>query len=320
MFFSSGTGLESVNQLLVCPSPDGILTSAALVRLIGRYSAHSITIHFSGPEDVQRVRPDQWKSCRTVVFVNLGVACQPRATRDCVRQLTGCGHRLVGLCDEHGARAWRKVLGDDVYNNLLIKPQDRHDSTYKSSSAVLRKFCFDNNIPLDEHTHNLLEAGEAADVGCYGFPLARWVNEVVKVSGRDFSRKHHLIEWFARNAWVDDEIRAWRDEYRVLATNQAEILASMQDIGDGIVQAEMGMRSYDMTSLKEAMCQRGQVAVLTNCTQTYLLTNRDSIKLKEILRVLAPTLHPIKASGWKVVVKNEDLSEALAAIRVAVGT
>ena len=99
--------------LIAVGSVDGVLTSAAVLRLIGR----DCQILFTQAFTVDRLDLSSLPTGSEIVLVDLAVNLKaPQMTVDFLRRLRAAGHHLVAIIDEHGRADWFAALahaGDD---------------------------------------------------------------------------------------------------------------------------------------------------------------------------------------------------------------
>lgn len=245
--------LRSVNQIVSVGSVDGVLTTAALLHLIGS----DVEVVFAQAFTVDKVDPSTWQPGRKVAFVDLAVNNRDKAmTADFVRRIRSAGHEIVAVCDEHCREDWMEVLG--TFDGLLIEPQSQALGTIKSSGAVLLATLGDE---LDEHTRLLCDAADRADrmefVG-----VGALVNQAVKSKIADDTRRVYLAKHFASATEADATIAGWIKEYEVILANHQEILSSKTDCGDGIVRVSTVGRVVDMTTLMSQLYQAGAKVVI----------------------------------------------------------
>ena len=260
LMFSSVKSLlqVAVDLIMVVPSPDGILTAAALLKLTGK---QDIKVLLVSPGRLDNIQINTWKPDSNIVMVNLGVdRNNPKGTREFLDRIQAAGHAVVAIVDHHNSSDWKKVLGDEGLANLFIQPQEK-SSGFSSSGAVLLHALGEEDI--DPHTRELLEAADRADQGDYSPRLAKLVNEVIKPSpNSDIRRRWTLIRHLAKDTQPSPEIAAWASEYQDILAHHEEVLGARQELGHGIVLVDIAGGKVDRNVLKRRLYQMGYVAVV----------------------------------------------------------
>ena len=246
--------MKNINQVVSVGSVDGILTTAALLHVIGD---SDVDVVFAQAFTVDKVDVSSWKPERKVALVDLAVNNRDKTmTANFVQRLKAAGHQIVVVCDEHSREDWLEVLG--TFDGLLIEPQSQANGSLKSSGAVL----FDAmRNRLDDHCLALCDAADRADrmdfVG-----LGAVVNQAVKSKIQDDTRRVYLAKHFANSSGADATILGWIKEYEVILANHQEIFAAKQDLGDGIVKVSAIGKVVDMTTLMSQLYKGGAKVVV----------------------------------------------------------
>jgi len=178
---------SNINHVVAVGSVDGILTSAAFLRLIG--ADQTVGLEFAQAFTVDKIDPTKWEPNRQVAFVDLAVNNRdPQMTADFVRRIREAGHTIVAVCDEHNAEDWLRVLGS--FDGLLITPVSQDTGEIKSSGALLVKVWQDAQtkshvvffkVPeWDAHTGELCVAADAGDRMDFSTRFGGLVNQAVK--------------------------------------------------------------------------------------------------------------------------------------------
>lgn len=306
--------ISSINQIVSVGSVDGILTSAALLRLVGNTD---VDIVFAQAFTVDKINVSFWKPDRKVAFVDLAVNNRDKSmTKAFVERLKVAGHQIVAVCDEHNRNDWLEVLGS--FDGHFIEPQSQEEGTYKSSGAVLQNAVGDQ---LDTHGKTLCETADKADRMQFE-GVGKLVNEAVKSKIQDDTRRVYLARHFSQNSEPDATIQGWIKEYEVILVNHQAILDAKTDLGDGIVRVSAVDKIVDMTTLMSQLYKSGaKVVVLEGemfdktagkkLRQIAFGTN-DKIDLLACIKQVVPM-----ASGFaqKANIKPEDEEIALTAVR-----
>lgn len=308
--------MKNVNQIVSVGSVDGVLTSAAMLRLIGNTK---VGIVFTQAFAVDKIDISGWQPGSKVAFVDLAVNNRDKAmTKTFVERLRAAGHQIIAVCDEHCREDWLEVLG--TFEGLAIEPQSQAEGTYKSSGAVLLAAKGDE---LDAHGKALCSDADKADAMKFE-GMGKLVNEAVKSKIADDTRRVHLARHFAQNDSADSTIQGWIKEYEVILANHQEILAAKQDLGDGLVRVSAIDKVVDMTTLMSQLYKGARVVVLEGemfdkaagkkVRQIALGTNEKGFDLLACIKQVVPN-----ASGFaqKANVEPQFEEAATAAVRTA---
>ncbi len=327
--------IQQINQIVGVGSVDGILTSAALLRLI---RSTEVDIVFTQAFTVDKVDISAWKPNRKVAFVDLAVNNGDKTmTVAFVQRLQFAGHRVIAVCDEHSREDWLAILSetivpswrsadDEYYDidrshqgfNLLIEPQSQSAGLFKSSGAVLVAALGDQ---LDTHGKMLCETADKADrmefVG-----VGALVNQAVKSKIADDSRRVYLARHFANASEADATIQGWIKEYEAILDNHKAILVAKQNLSDGIVRVNAVGKVVDMTTLMSTLYSSGARVVICGAemfdkakgckTRQIVFGTNEKIDLLACVKQVVPT-----ASGFaqKVNVAPESEEVAISAVR-----
>lgn len=249
--------LSFVDQIVAVGSIDGILTTAALLRTIGR--PNEVGVVFTQAFEFDKIDPAAWEPNRRVAFVDLAVNNRnPQMTADFVRRLREAGHQLVAVIDEHSREDWLDCLVS--FEDLAVEPQSQKAGVFKSSGAVL-KAALDDTI--DAHTAELLDSADAGDRMDFTTRFGGVVNQAVKAAIQDNNRRVYMARHFASQRDPDEKIRGWVAEYQEILANHAAIVAAKQDLGDGMIRVVATGKRVDMTTLLSGLYRTGvRVVVL----------------------------------------------------------
>lgn len=246
--------MKNINQIVAVGSVDGVLTTAALLRVIGDVN---VGLVFTQAFAVDKIDISGWQPNSRVAFVDLAVNNRDKAmTKGFVEKLRAAGHQIVAVCDEHSREDWLAVLGSS--DGLLIEPQSQAEGVFKSSGAVLVAALGEQ---LDTHGKLLCDAADAADRMEFA-GVGALVNQAVKSKIQDDTRRVHLAVHFADSTEPDDTILKWIKEYETILKTHEEILAGKQDLGNGIIRVSAVGKVVDMTTLMSTLYKGGARVVV----------------------------------------------------------
>ena len=309
--------LRSITQIVAVGSVDGILTAAALLRIIGNAE---VDIVFTQAFTVDKVDVSAWKPGRCVAFVDLAVNNRGKQmTAALVHRIREAGHELVAVCDEHSREDWAEILG--TFEGLVIEPQSQAKGKYRSSGAVLFDAALDDEH-LDGPAQMLCFAANKADRMVFE-GVGALVNSAVKSRIADDSRRVYLARHFAQNVEPDSTIQGWIKEYEEILRNHEAILAAKQDLGDGIVRVSAVGKTVDMTTLMRQLYESGARIVVC---ESELFNRGLGRKTKQVafgsgdnrldlLAVIKPSVPTASGVASKANVEPGYEQVALAAIR-----
>lgn len=315
--------MAHIDLIVSVGSVDGILTTAALMRLVGEETEVCFTQAFT----VDRLPVGSWEG-RRVAFVDLAVNNRDiEMTRRFVAALGENDNQIVAVVDEHDKADWAEILGDEGIASLAIKPESqtqKEDERFGSSGAVLSEALIEAGVECDMHTSALLEAADQADRGNFDTHFGKMANEAVKSNIRDDARRVHIACHLAESQEPSSEMLRWAEEYQVILANHEEILGAAEDLGDGIFRASALGKTVDMTSLMFAFYGRGvrvialegEYFVPTEKRQRVLIgfgTNDKSLDL--LTAVKEAGLDHTGGFAQKVNVESHHLERAVEAIR-----
>lgn len=248
--------LKQTNLVVSVGSIDGILTTAALLRWLGKDETEC-DLHFCQAFTVDKLPVDEW-SGRHVCLVDLAVNNRDtEMTRSFVEQLRANDNSLVAVIDEHSREDWLEVLGS--FDGLVVEPQsqDAGDDAPKSSGEVLRRALTEAREECNEHMAELLAAADAGDRMDFTTHFGSIANQAVKSNIRDDSRRVKLARHLAFHREPDEEIRGWIGEYEKILANHDTVVAGRQDLGHGIHRVSALSLAVDMTSLMARLYRDG---------------------------------------------------------------
>ncbi|OIO52206.1 hypothetical protein COY93_02295 [Candidatus Uhrbacteria bacterium CG_4_10_14_0_8_um_filter_58_22] len=313
--------LATTDLVISVGSVDGILTTAAVLRLIGQ--GHEVEVCFTQAFTVNKLLVGSWQG-RQVALVDLAVNNRdPEMTRTFVEQLRENGNTLVAVIDEHSREDWLAILGS--FDGLAVEPQSQQggDDAPKSSGEVFRRDLTAAGVEVDDHTLELLKAADAGDRMDFSTHFGAIVNRGVKSAIADDSRRVHLARHLAQNREADSEIQDWISEYEAILVNHQEIIASKQDLGDGIVRVVATDRAVDMSTLMNTLYRSGGRVVIVEGEAFVPAKKRkevlaafgtaDNLDLMTTIREGGVT--PLGGFAQKVNVALEDEAATLAAVR-----
>lgn len=264
------SGINEINHIVAVGSVDGVAGTAAVIRHLGQ---PDITIDFTQAHQVNFIAPERWNPNRVVMFIDLGVNNRDVGmTKEFVQKIHNAGHKILAIADEHDADLWADVMGSSI-DSLLIKPVSRSEECY-SSCAVLRnaftlnRECSDKK--MDEHTVELLCAGDQGDRGNFDTYFGEIFNNAIKSNMGDRTRRPHLSRHLAFDREADAKIKGWMSEYAEIQENQPKIVAAREDMGDKIFFYDASaVGRHDATSLMMSEYRNGAAVVILN-TNTFI--------------------------------------------------
>ncbi len=307
------------NLIVSVGSVDGVLTSAAVLRNLAEEESE---IAFTQAFTVDKIDPSVWKPNRKVLFVDLAVNNRDEAmTVDFLRRIIAAGHQIVGVLDEHCREDWEQAFSEAglSFDDLLIEPVSQATGEIKSSGALLLYIL---GI-VDEHTEELLGAADAGDRMDFTTHFGGLVNRAVKSKIADDSRRVYLAKHFSQNAQPDETILGWIAEYDKIMENHQEIIASRQDLGDGIVRVVTTDLAVDMTTLMSSLYKTGAKVVIVEGMAFNKSVGRPTLQIafgtsnNQLDILTAIKAAGVTASGFasKANVEPADETVALAAVR-----
>lgn len=282
---SASNFMTGVNLLVAGGSPDGMAAVAACLR---NSEGQDIRVIFTRPFEVNKIDFSSWPSKSKVGFVNLGVNNEgtppnPQLTVDFVNKIYKLGHEILFIADEHGKKAWEEVLitcGHSI-TELRIQPEDRGEE-FPSCCAIIKK-AFGESV--DEHTRDLLHAGNEADLMNYETHFGRILNEAIKSNLRDSNRRLHLVRWLAFNKEPDATIERWMKEYEAIKANSISILGTRQDLGFGMSIYDGTLASrHDATFVFNNAYKTSSIVVLKCSSGASIGTKMTHLNILEILQ------------------------------------
>lgn len=308
------------NFIVSVGSVDGVCTSAAALRTVCQPDTEII---FTQAFTVDKIDPTAWKPNRQVLFVDLAVNNRDESmTVDFLRRITAAGHQIVGVLDEHSREDWEQAFSEAglSFDDLLIEPVSQATGDIKSSGALLLSLLGDE---VDEHTGELLGAADAGDRMDFTTHFGGLINRAVKSKIADDSRRVYLAKHFSQNAQPDETILGWMAEYDKILENHQEIIASRQDLGDGIIRVVTTDLAVDMTTLMSELYKLGAKVVIVEGMAFNKSVGRPTLQIAfgasnnqlDILNAIKTA--GITASGFaaKANVEPEDEAAALVAVR-----
>lgn len=315
--------IGNVNLIIAVGSVDGVLTTAAFLRAFGLGGAEII---FCQAFTVDKVAVDQWQPNRKVLFIDLAVNNRDeQMTVDFVARLTRAGHKIVGVCDEHDAEAWSRVLETNGLRieDLAIQPVSQKTGDIKSSGALLLSYLGEET---NFRTRELCEAADAADRMDFSTHFGGLINMAVKTKIADDSRRVYLAKHFASQRLPDEKIIEWIAEYEAVLKTHGEIISSAEMVYPEIIRVDTVGKVVDMTTLLFELYNIAPIVIVDG--ESY--SPSAKAKVRQISVGLKPeypmditvTLQSagVKASGFaqKANLPPEEEEKAIAAIRAAI--
>lgn len=255
-----------LDQIVAVGSVDGILTSAALLRLCEGNPGLTFCQAFT----VDKIDISGWAPGSQIAFVDLAVNNRdPKMTENFVRKITNAGHKIVAIIDEHSAVDWADCLVSCElrFDDLLIQPMTQKVQTgvfgrVVSSGDVLMSH-FANHDPHDQLTWLLAFGARCADFGEFqSSQYTSVVNKAIKSAIHDDSRRVVLAYNAAKGKlFTDPQIQTWVNEYEEIEFNHKTILSAAK-IERGIVCVDAAGKRVDMTSLMMELYKMAPIAAV----------------------------------------------------------
>lgn len=311
------SNLRSVNQIVAVGSVDGVLTAAALMRVIGR----EVGLVFCQAFTVDKVDISGWTPGQRVAFVDLAVNNRDEAmTKTFVEKIKAAGHQLVAVCDEHNREDWLRVLG--TFDGFVIEPISGKNTDRNSSGALLMSVLGNE---ADEQTRELCLAADAGDRMDFSTHFGSMANQAVKSKIADDSRRVYLARHLAQSREADQTIHNWIKEYEAIVASHAEIEKARVDLGDGLVRISTVGKTVDMTTLLNGLYKSSKVVIMEGemydkaaGKKTRQIALGTSVKTLDLVALLRGA-GIVEASGFAQKANVSPASEeaAIAAIRAA---
>lgn len=317
--------IASTDLVISVGSVDGILTSAALLRLLGK-SEEECDLVFCQAFTVDKLPVDKWQG-KAVTLVDLAVNNRDmEMTRAFVARLREKNNQLVAVIDEHNSEDWLAVLGS--FDGLAVEPQSQQgsDDAPKSSGELFRRALVAAEVEVDTHTLELLAAADAGDRMDFSTHFGSIANQAVKSNIRDDARRVKIARHLAFNSEPDEQIATWIAEYEEILRNHDIIVDQKVDRGDGIHRVNACDMQVDMTTLMFRLYSEGARVVALygeafvpaekrKRTVLSFGTNDKGLDLMAIVR--GAGVNPLGGFAQKVNVELGDEEKAMAAIREA---
>lgn len=316
--------IHGVQLLVVGASVDGMAGAAACLRLL---NDSKIRVVFTKAHEVNLIDFRQWPKRCKVGFIDLrvyneGVFANPKLTINFVKKIYNAGHTILFIANIDGRGPWNDVLMECRHDisELTIQPQDR-SSEYTSSCALLQNAF--GEIPLDEHTRNLLATGDLGDQTVFTTELGSIFIESVKSKPRHLSRYLYLTRYLAFHTEPNEKIKIWKKEHEQLKENHSKILKTFKDLSNGIGSYDCSVGQYDPKTLFRQAYKWTPIVILTNTRVSIHGTIERGVSigtnLKDLNFLLILEQANIIASGiaCKVTLLLRDKDAAIEAIRNA---
>jgi hypothetical protein len=310
--------IKDITQIVSVGSVDGVLTSSALLRLIGR---DDVGLCFTQAFAVDKVDCSKFPAGAKVALVDLAVNNRDQAmtTAGFIARIKEAGHQVVAVIDEHSREDWETILGD--FGELMIQPQSQSEGKYKSSGAVLQSSMV-GYVMLDGHGQELCQAADAGDRMDFSSHFGGMVNQAVKSDIGNDARRVYLARHFAGSTEADSVILGWMAEYDLILADHDIIVAAAQDLGNGIIRVNTVGRKVDVTTLMNRLYKAGARVVISEgdmfvpaLKKKILMVAFGTSEKLDILAAIKAT--GVQASGFaqKANVDLQDEAAALVAIR-----
>ena len=202
-----------------------------------------------------------------------------------------------------------------------IQPVSQASGDIKSSGALLLSVLGNE---MDEHSRELCMAADAADKADFTTHFGGLVNKAVKSAIADDRRRIHLTNRLAQEREPDEVILGWIAEYDEILASHEQIVATKEDLGNGVIRLDATGKKKDMTSLMSSLYGEAKVVIVAseafnkalgcNTLTVSFGTGDRSLDILRIIKGAVPT-----ASGFaqKANLDPEYEGAALAAIRQA---
>lgn len=247
--------LRRTNLLVAVGSVDGMAAATAFKHQVNPQAA----VYFTQAFEVDKLKPSEWPAGSQVGFLDLAVdRANHERTENFVAAVRQAGHQLLFVCDEHHAGDWRHVLGD-TFDDLLIKPETHTSGGASSSSALLLR---ELGGLADDHTQDLLFAGDRADALDFRPYFAMVYNMAIKPAIFDNARREYLVGHFATSRVPDAQVIAWMVEYEPILATHDRLIAARVSLGDDMVRVDACGEKIDATALFMSLYKRARVVVL----------------------------------------------------------
>lgn len=295
--------LSQISQIVSVGSVDGICTTAALLRLIGR---DDVDLQFTQAFTVDKIDVSKWTTGQKVAFVDLAVNNRDKTmTVDFVRRVRDAGHEIVAVIDEHNREDWEDVLG--TFDGLIVEPQSQSLGIFKSSGAVLKAVV---GPEVDDYTVELLDAADAGDRMDFTTHFGRMVNEATKSDIANDARRIYLARHFAQNTEPDEKIAGWIAEYEEILENHRQIIAAKVYLGDGIVRVIATGKKVDMTTLMSTLYHGDGVRSFFHgdCAKVVVMETETFVPAKKAKEVLVSIGTDDKSLDLMAIVRAVDIT------------
>lgn len=243
--------LATTNLVIAVGSVDGVLTTAALLRVVGK---DEIRVEWTQAFQVDKIDLSKWAANRQVAFVDLAVnKDNPAMTVEFVQKVRAAGHNIVAIIDEHGRAKWLEALG--TFDGLAVEPRD------SSSAGAVLLAALGNQA--DERTIELLDQANAGDKMDFTGRFASMANNATKSALMDNNRRDHVARHLAAgNIEPDEKIAGWVAEYEEMEHNHARLLENPADLGDGLLRVDPENMRVDITTLMGLLYKRGAAVAI----------------------------------------------------------
>ena len=320
---STIAALKDIDLVVSVGSVDGILTSAALLRIIGK----DVEIVFCQAFTVGKLPVQDWKE-RKVALVDLAVNNRDKEmTRAFIGALQDNRNKLVAVIDEHNREDWEGILGS--FDGLVIEPQSQgQEGAPGSSGELLRRELEKKGSKVDSYTIQLLRDADAGDHGNFDTLFGLIANMAVKSDIRDDSRRVYLAKHLAVSTQPDEKIAGWMIEYDGILANHDQIVADKENLGNGIHRVVATGFRVDMTTLMfrlydedaKVVALEGEAYIKVEGGKRPVLALGTKDKSLDLMSLIEKAgLTPLGGYAQKVNVDLKDEEAAIAAIRPALG-
>lgn len=248
-----------IGGIVAVGSTDGVLATAAAMRLIGKI----VPVQWTQAFDVLKVDLTVFAPGTRLLLIDLAVNHTNEAmTAEFLRKIEEAGLVIAGICDEHDHEAWSRVYGP--FDALIVAPESRSEGVYTSSGKILLdRF----GHLMDSHARELCEDADLAD-DMKRPTFVRFgaiANNSVKPAIGDNSRRTAVTECLAFSGEPNEVVCGYLAEYAAIEANNLILANEHTVISAGVARVRNpdGLR-IDATSLMGLLYDRKYRLVILN--------------------------------------------------------